>query len=174
MDEQISMLMDGELDAVAARSCLDRMRKNRNLGEEWALFHLIGDQLRAGSGATVAIDCSRRVAGRLAAEPATFVPRPAAVPARIWRPLSAAASILGVAIVVWAALSLEPRPQPEFSASAPRLPLLAQAENVPMPDASRDYLVAHQGVSPSGVLQGVGAYVRTVSERGAEGGMPSR
>ena len=174
MDEQISMLMDSELDAAAARSCLDRMRRNRNLGEEWALFHLIGDQLRAGSGATVAIDASRRVAERLAAEPTAFVPRPAARRPQAWRPLSAAASILGVAIVVWAALFLGPRPQFEFSASAPRLPLLAQVENVPVPDASRDYLVAHQGVSPSGALQGVGTYVRTVPERGVEGGMPLR
>lgn len=47
MNKQISMLMDGELDDVAARSCLDRMRQNRNLIEVWALFHLIGDQLRA-------------------------------------------------------------------------------------------------------------------------------
>ncbi len=34
---------------------------------------------------------------------------------------------------------------------------------VPPPDATNDYLLAHQGYSPRNSLQGVAPYVRTVS-----------
>jgi hypothetical protein len=40
---------------------------------------------------------------------------------------------------------------------------------VPLPLATDDYLLAHQGYSPRNLLQGVAPYVRTVSGQALEG-----
>jgi hypothetical protein len=36
---------------------------------------------------------------------------------------------------------------------------------VPLPSATNDYLLAHQGFSPRASLQGMAPYVRTVSDQ---------
>jgi len=39
---------------------------------------------------------------------------------------------------------------------------------VPLPSATNDYLLAHQGFSPRASLQGMAPYVRTVSDQSQE------
>jgi len=50
----------------------------------------------------------------------------------------------------------------------PAAPQVAQAATVPPPPAANDYLLAHQGFSPRVALQGMTAYVRTVSDPAEE------
>jgi len=63
-----------------------------------------------------------------------------------------------VALVSWVAFVPD---QPNQPAPAP---VAAAAPTVPPPQAANDYLLAHQGFSPRVALQGMTAYVRTVSD----------
>lgn len=162
MNDQVSALVDGELSPPDAEFCLDRVCKDRDLRRQWALFHMIGDHLR-GETAALPNLFSQRVGACLAAEPTRRVVHPA--PIRF--SLSLAASLIGMAVVAGTVLAIYPQ-RPVESAVAPIfMPaeiLLAQRS---IPEDSRDYLIAHQGVSPSGTLQGVGAYMRTLSGTGS-------
>ncbi len=101
--------------------------------------------------------------------------------------LSAAASVAAVAVVGWMALSnisgnkpagaelakLEKAPaaaQPQVAAVTPQTAaaLVAAAKPAPgtEPEHVHEYLLAHQGISPTTAFQGVAPYVRTVSAAG--------
>ena len=168
--EEISALLDGELDPEETRRHLDRIKRDRALRDTWDTYHMVGDALRGGAFLASGID--RRVAERLSAEPTVLAPRP-----RIGRrfspavsyALSAAASLSAVAAVAWVVLSgnvSSTGEQPANFAQAPAAIAVAPViANVSLPDSARthDYLLAHQGVSPSTALQGVAPYVRTVT-----------
>ena len=69
--EQISALMDGELDDARAHALCAQM-KNDESSECWATYHLIGDALRSECLAQAGF--ARRFAERLAAEPTVLAP----------------------------------------------------------------------------------------------------
>jgi len=77
----------------------------------------------------------------------------------------AAAAGAAFALVGWMAFAPEQRPVP-----APVAKLQPAPEDrpaiVPIPTAANDYLLAHQGFSPRGALQGMAWYVRTVADEG--------
>jgi sigma-E factor negative regulatory protein RseA len=86
--------------------------------------------------------------------------------------LPLAAAVMGMAAVGWVALSLN-APQPLELAAKPRQ---TNEQAVPVAEQSpsgalKEYLVAHQAHSPSGGIQGVAPYVRSVSEI-RQGGRP--
>lgn len=139
MKDRISALMDGELDEREAAEAISSMANDPQARDAWRAYHLIGDALREG-GSIVA-------------------PRRPAANEPSWRvALPAMAIAAAVALVSWVAFA---PPQPEKPAVAP----VAQAPAiVPPPQAANDYLLAHQGYSPRVALQGMTAYVRTVSE----------
>jgi len=163
--ERISALMDGELDAAEAGRELTRIKQHADLHENWETFHLIGDAMRGNP--MLSPDFKRRVARRLAQEPTVVAPRRHRIPPAVSYALSAAASLSAVAVVAWVTLSgnvagtgsdnagLAQAPAPEST--------LASLPNVPDDGRTHEYLLAHQGVSPSTALQGVAPYVRTVS-----------
>ncbi len=83
---------------------------------------------------------------------------------RRWQLLSAAASLAAVAFVVSVAFSPQDGavPAPRVAQTAPPV----ETARVAPPEAADDYLLAHQGYSPRNSLQGMAAYVRTVSGEG--------
>jgi len=169
MNDQVSALVDGELSLPDAGSCLDRVCKDRDLRRQWALFHMIGDHLR-GEAAALPILFSQRVSARLAAEPTRRV----APPAPIQFSLALAASLVGMAVVAGTVLAIYP-PRPVEWAVAPNfVPAEMLLARRSIPEDSRDYLIAHQGVSPSATLQGVGAYMRTFSDTGSGSGIQEK
>lgn len=165
MKSEISALIDDELATDAAGRTIDALRQNIDLRREWEAYHLIGDALRRSPPLSAGF--SEKVMARLAEEPVVLAP--AAMPGsgrsalRFALPL--AASVMGVGVVGWLALSLN-APQPVQMAATPPAaqaavrPASAQVSQ----GALKEYLVAHQAHSPSGRLQGVAPYVRTVSE----------
>jgi sigma-E factor negative regulatory protein RseA len=181
MKADVSALMDGELEPDARARALEAVRQNAELALCWTTYHVIGDALRGVPG--LSADCAARVSARLAEEPTVLAPAaaPAAVrarsPMRIVLPL--AASVMGVAAVAWVAQSLND-PAPALVASAPAVAVPAVAYAPPSAAAQpvaaasarpealarstqvTQYLMAHQGHSPS--MNGVASYVRTVSE----------
>ena len=77
--------------------------------------------------------------------------------------MPAAAAVAGVALVSWLGLDL-------MSSGEPMQVATAAATNAPVQATSRveaplrAYLVAHQGYSPTGSMQGVALYARGVSD----------
>jgi sigma-E factor negative regulatory protein RseA len=169
MNDQVSALVDGELSLPDADSCLDRVCKDGDLRRQWALFHMIGDQLRRETVA-LPILFSQRVSARLAAEPT----RRAAHPAPRQFSLSLAASLVGMAVVVGAVLAIYPQRPVQLAVAPIFMPAEMLLARRSIPEDSRDYLIAHQGVSPSGTLQGVGAYMRTLSDTGSGNGIQEK
>lgn len=167
--DKISALMDGELDDRQAREQLVRLKQDDELAGCWHTFHIIGDALRGEP--VLSQRFSRRLADRLDGEPTVLAPRRSAVKRIATYALSAAASVSAVALVGWIAFVNNPLgPQAEelakAPASTPASPAPAaptQLASVPSDGTMNEYLIAHQGFSPSTSIQGVVPYIRTVS-----------
>ena len=162
MKERISQLMDGELDERSAADTIKACGQGAEALEVWRTYHLISDAMR--DTRVLSAGFAARVIEKISLEPTVLAPkdlqpdRPRnwfAVPAAI------AAGLSGVAIVGW--LALAPQPQ---------VPQVAQVQvkpqTIPLPSATPDYLLAHQGFSPRLSLQGMSAYARTVSAEASE------
>ena len=152
MKERVSELMDGELDDLAAEELIPHIARDRAALETWRVYHLISDALRENQP----------------------LPRAPVVPLqpRRWVALPIAASLAAVTLVGWLAFSPQQdavAPQalvaPAAVAQAPAKPPVLR---IPLPSATSDYLLAHQGFSPRGSLQGMAPYVRTVSDQAQE------
>lgn len=172
--ERVSALMDGGLARHESEGAIAQLREaGGEAREAWRLYHLIGDALREQPPLSPGF--SERVASRIAAEPAILAPKPrrqGALPAWAY----AAAASLAVAFVGGTTFLLTQRdaePQAPVAAAQPPAPAPAEARElaqVPPPAAADDYLLAHQVYSPRNSLQGMAAYVRTVSDPAGEGG----
>jgi len=168
--ENISALMDSELDGHEAHQALLRLKDTGSARETWANYHLIGDVMRGETLA--AFDISQRIMTALEQEPTVLAPRrsPARPGRTLTYALSAAASISAVAVVGWMAFSTSQivNPSVEMARVAPSAQLAqaapeAQLVSSPSDGQMNEYLLAHQGVSPSTSLQGVATYIRTIS-----------
>jgi sigma-E factor negative regulatory protein RseA len=154
--EEISLLMDGELDAERAERACQGFREAAAV-ETWLRFHEIGDCLRGDSRGGRGMAPS--FWARLAAEPTVLAPsRRQPTPAAIaW---AAAASVAAVSLVGWVAWTTMPLP-PSAIATA------QQAATVRAADVRRpvvnEYLLAHQEYSPTTAIQGVRPYLRAVT-----------
>ena len=188
--EQISALMDGELDEARAQALCAQM-KNDESSECWAAYHMIGDALRSECLAQTGF--ARRFAERLAAEPTVLAPgaRPLfeggerrspagwadAFRARPWYyGMAAAASFAAVGLVGWFGAQ-EFSLGPGLSEQAGVVPAKARVASIAVNAQSSaalsrksqmptldPYLLVHQEFSPTTVMQGVRPYVRTVAD----------
>jgi sigma-E factor negative regulatory protein RseA len=161
MKDRISVLMDGELDDRSAADLIGSMPRDREGAQAWREYHVIRDAMRRT--APLSEGFTARVTWKLADEPTVLAPRRQRPEARPrWFALSAAAaSLAAVAFVGWMAFGpQQPGPAPAPVAQAqPQPPAI-----VPLPRATNDYLLAHQGFSPRVSLQGMAPYVITVAE----------
>ena len=200
--ENISTLMDGELDGDEAGREIARLKADSLSRETWDTYHLIGDAMRGATGAAAVVASGApgfglRFSERLAQEPTVLAPHTSvsSTPQRFSRKfqtyaLSAAASVAAVAVVGWVALStLKPEApvlakasvapvaaQPQVAALQPGVavpqvqPIVVQAPAATLATAQaepvQEYLLAHQGISPTTAFQGVTPYIRTVSSTG--------
>lgn len=170
--EKISALMDGELVGQEAHQALLRLDDNADARESWATYHLIGDVMRGETAP--AFDVAARVTESLATEATVLAPRRSRMSARpLTFALSAAASISAVAVVGWMAFSTGNlvNPPAELARAVPAaVPAIeAQLVSTPSDGQMNEYLLAHQGVSPSTNLHGVAPYIRTISVAPAAG-----
>jgi sigma-E factor negative regulatory protein RseA len=170
----ISALMDGELDDRDASRELGKLKEDAELRERWDTFHLVGDALRGDAQLSSGFNAA--FAKRLAAEPTVLAPRRSTRQTKriATYALSAAASLSAAALVAWVAVGQSGTPGLQAGAK-PNIELatalVAPSEGpgaTPLPSASNDgsmneYLLAHQGFSPSTALQGVTPYIRSVS-----------
>jgi sigma-E factor negative regulatory protein RseA len=157
MGEEISRLMDGELDDAYVDIACAQLKQPDGM-TTWVCYHVIGDSLRGTSD--IAPGFSRRFGARLAAEPAVLAPRAqhARPQAYAW---AAAAGVAAVALVGWVAfgtLQAEPAAMAKAGEAATVRPTQVVPRTVPA-----DYLLAHQEYSPTAQIQGVGPYRRSVA-----------
>lgn len=186
--ESVSTLMDGELNVDDSAREIARLRADAVLRENWDTYHLIGDAMRGTAAGTRRF--SARLSEKLALEPTVLAPTaaPPRAPRRLQNyALAAAASVAAVAAVGWVAYnpfkselpgqlaSLPAAPVQQLAVApvpAERSPTALPSPAAPVPsvrqadvpaERMQEYLLAHQGISPSTAIQGVTPYIRTVS-----------
>jgi sigma-E factor negative regulatory protein RseA len=158
MNEDISRLMDGELDDDAAVDRVLGGMKQSGAMATWMCYHAIGDSLRGEC--TVATRVSRRLAIALASEPTVLAPQ-----RRVDRPVTwawaAAATAAAVAVVGWTAVSLTDSPTSAFALA--RDAGSVRSETLRPQVIPADYLLAHSEYSPSTPIQRLSPIQRTVA-----------
>jgi sigma-E factor negative regulatory protein RseA len=178
MKADLSALMDGELEAGSRSGPLEMAVRDAALRRTWDEYQLIGDAMRGLPNLDV--HTAGRVMARLASEPTVLAPASIARSRRLAplrHALPIAASVVGVAVVAWLALSVN---SPQVSPLATLRPaagpapaqVAVQAESaapvqaaaLSAPSQVKPYLFAHQGHSPGAGIRGVAQYVRTVSD----------
>lgn len=162
MKEQLSALMDGELEGPGTEAFVRRIPTDPGLMRDWAVYHLIGESLRQER--FYAIDVTPEVGRRLTDEPTVLAPRrPRPSRLQVYA-ASAAASVAAVAMVSWVMLQGQApgsAPVAQGPANVAAVPVGPQV--VPVSATMNDYLRAHQEYSPSTQMLGVAPYIRTVS-----------
>ena len=162
MGEEISRLMDGELDEFGVDLAYGQLKRPEGMAT-WVCYHVVGDALRGPC--RVAPDFSRRFASRLATEPTVLAPHaaPSRPVARVW---AAAAGLAAVALVGWVAFSTwQPEPTTIAKAGEANTVRAAQLRSQVIP---ADYLLVHQEYSPTSQIQGVGVYANSVPPAGTD------
>ena len=167
----ISALMDGELDERDASRELGKLKDEAELRERWDTFHMVGDALRGER--LISSTFNEKFARRLADEPTVLAPRRSTRQTKrvATYALSAAASVSAAALVAWVAVAptgpggLQAGAKPKLELATA---LVAPSSPSPLANASsegsmNEYLLAHQGFSPSTELQGLAPYIRSVS-----------
>jgi sigma-E factor negative regulatory protein RseA len=151
MTQEISSLMDGELDHNEAGRAIGSCCTSREAAETWQAYHLIGDVLRGGRPHPTAT--AERVRQALAAEPAII-----ARPKRVYETtigrvaIAAAASVATIGVVGWIGTQggQVPAASPVVAGKAVPAPAIQPVANTAVvPPATldvQDYLAAHRQV----------------------------
>jgi sigma-E factor negative regulatory protein RseA len=141
MTQELSTLMDGELDAHEAERAIRTVCGNEELKQKWHEYHVIGDALR-GDEPHRAAACSRIMAA-IEQEPTVLAPR-RRLPVNAGRiAFAAAASVATVAVVGW--MGFQQGRVPDASTTLAKGAPPAAAQPVPMtPTLVNDYLVVHR------------------------------
>jgi hypothetical protein len=158
MNEQISRLMDGEVDAAEMDGLCELLKRDAAMST-WSCYHTIGDALRGETAVTRNIVAA--LSRRLAQEATVLAPgvRSASGPAAwAW---AAAASIAAITVVGWTAYSMIDAAPAGF-AKAREAGTMRAAQVRPL-TVPTDYLLAHQEYAPANALQSVGPYMRDVA-----------
>ncbi len=161
MGEDISRLMDGELEGAEVDHACSRLRQPDAMAT-WVCYHVIGDALRGSASPSPGF--SRRFAATLAAEPTVLAPRrqPSRPATYAW---AAAAGVAAVSLVGWVAFGT-------MQAEPPALARAGDAGSVRVGQMRpnvipAEYMMAHQEFSPTTQIQGVGPNFRSAVAPGA-------
>lgn len=161
MKHDISVLMDGELFEDEVEDLLNRLKKDPQAQREWQAYHLIGDVLRQPDH--VGKDISASFHERLQAEPTVFAPRRRATQKARYFALSAAASVMALALVAWMSIQVSPESAPQLAAVQQQNSV--RPANFSSANSVNDYVMAHEEFSPSTDVQGAASYIHTVADR---------
>lgn len=160
MKQHISALMDGELFDEEAEAVFDKLRRNPEAQGDWMIYHLIGDALRQPDH--VHGDISASLRERLQTEPTVIAPRARAGQRARWFAVSAAASVMALAVVAWLGAKVAPSTASPQLAVAPQ-PASVRPASLTTQGSLNDYVMAHQEFSPSANVQGAASYMHAVA-----------
>lgn len=142
MKEQLSALMDGELDMDANPHLYTALRKSDEAAECWSTYHLIGDVMRGNLPLQMGL--RSRIMQQLESEPVVLAPRRRlrdvlrsnyAVPM-----MATAAAVAFVSFMVW---------QPQGTGLKADLAQPSVAQNTISPEALNNYMLAHHEYAPA-------------------------
>jgi sigma-E factor negative regulatory protein RseA len=149
MKQEISALMDGELDARTADALIQKVGLEEQ--ECWEAYHLIGDALR--QTCTHRTGLQAKIYARLVEEPTVLAPKSRgnwSIGHGLRMGIAVAASVAAVSMVAWIASRDE---SPSFNTARNTLGQFSPASQpslAPTAVAEMDeYLQAHQEYSPS-------------------------
>ena len=159
MKQEISALMDGEVFEDQSDALLDKLKRHHDHQRDWATYHLIGDALRQPD--QVCKSFGRNFHERLQAEPTVIAPQNRTSRRIRQFALSAAASVMALALVAWLSLQVGREPAPQIAA------VQVQQGNAAMPVSTQasDYLMAHQEFSPGADVHVASSYIHAVAGR---------
>lgn len=142
IQQDLSSLMDGELDPARLDALLDELHENPRLLDDWQRWHCAADRLRGEPA--ISMGFLAGVSSRLAAEPSILAPRRIRKPLmrRVLAPLTIAASISFVLVSAWQTYG----PAYDDVIVADMKP-----ENEP---AARAYLAAHREDADNALAEG--------------------
>jgi negative regulator of sigma E activity len=153
--EEISLLIDGELEPVRADAVVTSLCRSEGLAT-WVCYHVIGDAVRGV--ASRGLD-SRRFIELFAAEPTVLAP-PRRSPAPHAIALALAATVAAVSVVGWVALTTMPTPVAAIASARQAVGVRAADAR---PAVDNEYVLVHQEYSPTNAIQGIGPYLRAVA-----------
>jgi len=172
--EQISALVDGELQESECRLLLARMQRDPALRVTWERYQLAGEVLRNQAGRLYDPRFSQRVMAAIeAGEP--FTDRgPAARTLPGWA-RTAASMAVAASVAVAAVLLLQPGEAPEGSSADALAPSLAQRAADPRHyrrDAAPQLATGPQAVPSPELIENLSQYVVNHNEFAARAGLP--
>ena len=147
MTQDISSLMDGELEAPEAERAIRTCCADEDQKATWYLYHAIGDAMRGHAPRDLARP--RRVIEALQSQPTVLAPKPRAAATALKVAFAAAASVATVAVVAWIGLQGggADRAEPVVAKSASPIQPVANKTTLPAAPAAVDeqaYLTAHR------------------------------
>jgi sigma-E factor negative regulatory protein RseA len=156
MNEQISALIDNEIDMEDAAHLITMLQSTKQGAEAWSQYHLIGDAMRGD--ANLSPSFKQNLMQKIDLEPTVLAPNAVLVKSsealkshhKIPASWSIAASVAAVMVVGWMALH-----QPSESTDN----LVADARGEAATAIPAEYLLAHQTTAPSGSAY----YIQAVS-----------
>lgn len=167
MKESISTLMDGELFEDETEALLGRIKQHPDAQQEWQTYHLIGDALRQPDH--ISRDISTALRERLRNEPTVLVPRHRISKKVRYVAMSAVASVMALAMVVWMSARIGPDSSTQMAMRQPAGGAQQAGHSVNAGRSANqgmdDYLMAHQEFSPATNVEGAATYIRTVADK---------
>ncbi len=178
INEQISALVDGELDQSEQDLLLRRMLKDDTLRDRLARYQVASDALRGEFPGRIDPAFHHRVAAALEDEPLPESTVTGTGGSRMLRPFAGVALAASVAVVAVVSLqnirSDQPDAAPVVAAAPPAPQDYIRAEGVPVPVAPGNsldaYLVNHNEYAVNRGMGGMLPYVRIVGQGQASGG----
>ena len=147
MTEQISSLMDGELEPQEAERAIRRCCADEDQKQAWFIYHAIGDAMRGHAPRNLV---RPSVLEALRAQPTVLAPKPRVAATALKVAFAAAASVATVAVVAWIGLQGgAPDRGAETAAAKSVSPIqpVANKTTIATPTVSVDeqaYLTAHR------------------------------
>jgi sigma-E factor negative regulatory protein RseA len=169
MTQEISSLMDGELDPHSSEQSIQACCKSAELKQAWQAYHVIGETMRGDSYRR--IDVAAAVMAAIEQEPA-IIARPRRVHSFGRIALAAAASVATIGVVGWIGTQGMPGSSSPAMATAPtNAPVMTVAAGDGAAPTARpasstmsyptievqDYLAAHRQVPSSDLYRPVAA-----------------
>ena len=152
MKQNLSSLMDGELDDAASTQCIRALDADPELKAAWNEYHLIGDAIRGS--ALLSVDVRAEVGQALQQEPTVLAPKRGSASGLMRYAMAASFALAGV--VGWAVWQSQPEPVPGLMAQAVSTPqggaVQVSAEQV---SSRNSYLQAHRDMMAAEGLERV-------------------
>ncbi len=137
MTQEISALVDGEIDAADLDGIIKTCHHSEQNKHAWRSYHLIGEALRAENGHVAGLE--QRILAQLQNEPTILAPRRSTwVPAFPRIALAVAASLATISAVTWLAFQQTPVAQPQVAAIPPA------PVSQPVTPRVDDFVLAHR------------------------------